>query len=401
MPLLDTATKAIERAAKHIELDNVDALLKPNAVHEFMVDVDGVQIPAFRVQHNNSRGPYKGGIRFHPDVSKDEAQALATLMSIKTAAVGIPMGGGKGGVAFDPRKYDESVVESVSRQYVQHLKDVIGPDKDVPAPDVNTNPQTIDWMVDEYSKLTGDETKASFTGKSLENGGSEGRTAATGRGGVIALREYIAMHKDELKLPLTVAVQGIGNVGYYFAKIATEELPVRVVAVSNSQETVVLSDIGKGTLDFTHSEAGRDTTNSLKELSNTETKPADALVGLDVDVLVLAALDDAVTRENVEDIQAKIVLELANGPITDGANHTLEEKGVVVIPDVIANAGGVIVSYLEWQQNKAAEHWSEEKVNAQLNQILTKSMIDMMKNAKQETCSLKNAAFIMALHRLQ
>lgn len=402
MALLDTATKSITRAAAALGIDEVEKILKPNAVHEFSVEVEGQKIPAFRVQHSSKRGPYKGGIRFHPDVSKDEAQALATLMSIKTAAVDIPMGGGKGGVAFDPRSYDNSVVESVARQYVQNLVDVIGPDKDVPAPDVNTNPKTIDWMVDEYSKLTGDETKASFTGKSLDNGGSEGRTAATGRGGVIALREYIATHKDELTLPLTIAVQGIGNVGYYFAKIATEELPVRVVAVSNSRETISLQSFdGDTSFDFSEAGEGHDTTDALKNRDDVRIDESDALIASDVDVLVLAALDDAVTSDNVDQVSARFILELANGPVDDEAARILEDNNQVVIPDVIANAGGVIVSYLEWKQNLAGEHWDEKTVNEQLDTILSKAMNETMISATRDAIALKQAAFMIALKRLR
>ncbi|MEP6710731.1 MAG: Glu/Leu/Phe/Val dehydrogenase dimerization domain-containing protein, partial [Candidatus Saccharibacteria bacterium] len=289
--MLETAQKSISRAAGLLSLglDDVEALLIPNHVHEFFVKVDGKDVPAFRVQHNDKRGPYKGGIRFHNDVNKDEVQALATLMSFKTAAVGIPFGGGKGGVAFDPRDYGSGVIESVSRQYVDALVDYIGPDKDVPAPDVNTNAQVIDWMVDEYSSLTGDQTKASFTGKSLENGGSAGREAATGRGGVIALREYIASHPD-LSLPLTVAVQGIGNVGFFFAQIAQEELPVRIVAVSNSRRTVSIKNLSDESeqLNFSGLSFSRTAIEKL-ESDDTVSTDSEDILSSEVDVLVFAA----------------------------------------------------------------------------------------------------------------
>ncbi|MDB5177914.1 MAG: Glutamate dehydrogenase [Candidatus Saccharibacteria bacterium] len=396
MPLLDTATSSIHKAARYLGIDDVDTIVRPNHIHDFTVDIEGKKVPAFRVQHSNKRGPYKGGVRFHPLVSKDEAQALATLMSIKTAAVDIPLGGGKGGVAFDPRGYSDEVVESVARQYVRQLNKVIGPDKDIPAPDVNTSAQTIDWMVDEYSLLTGDVTKASFTGKSLENDGSEGREEATGRGGVIALREYIERYKDSLTLPLTMAVQGIGNVGFYFAKIAAEELPVKIIAVSNSKQTLTKQE------GFTFDEitAGDDVIGMLKTQSGTQASDPTTIIGCQTDVLVLAALDDAVTGENAKDVQASIVLELANGPITTDALAELETRQITVIPDVIANAGGVIVSYFEWQQNKAGEHWMLDEINQKLDETMRKAMAEMMERAERDNLLLKDAAFIIALERL-
>ena len=398
MPLLDTATKSIERAAKQLAIKDLPSVLKPDAIHDFFVEIDGQQVPAFRVQHSNKRGPYKGGVRFHPEVSKDEAQALATLMSVKTAAVNIPLGGGKGGVAFDPRLHSAETVESVARQYVRGLVEAIGPDSDIPAPDVNTNAQTIDWMVDEYSQLTGDTTKASFTGKSIANGGSEGREEATGRGGVIALREYINRYKDELDLPLKVAVQGIGNVGFYFAKIATEELPVQIVAASNSRETIIRNDdLG---FDFTDLQPGRNVLDELKKQGDVTTSASDIIISSQVDVLVLAALDDSVSTTNVGEVQASIILELANGPVTDEAFIELQARSVTVIPDVVANAGGVVVSYFEWLQNKANEQWTHDEVNKKLDDIMTEAMKQMMDKAEADSLPLKDAAFMIALERL-
>lgn len=396
MPLLDTATKSLKRAAEHLGIEDLPAVLEPDAVHDFFVDIDGQQVPAFRVQHNNKRGPYKGGVRFHPDVSKDEAQAPAMLMSVKTAAVDIPLGGGKGGVAFDPRLHSAETVEHVARQYVRGLVDVIGPDSDIPAPDVNTSAQIIDWMTDEYSALTGDTSKASFTGKSIANGGSEGREEATGRGGVIALREYIKRHKDELRLPLQVAIQGIGNVGFYFAKIAAAELPIQIVAVSNSRETIMKAD---GFI-FDKLQPGRDAVDILKKQKNVSVSGPEIITGLDVDVLVLAALDDAVSSANVDTVKAPIILELANGPVTDEAFTKLQSRKVTVIPDVIANAGGVVVSYFEWQQNKAGEQWTHGDVNRKLDVIMTRAMGQAMDKAKRDQVPLKDAAFMIALERL-
>lgn len=399
MTMLSSAHAMIHRAAADMgwNQEKQAKFLKPAAEHVFELDVDGVKYPAYRVQHNNARGPFKGGIRFHTHVDLDEVRALATLMSIKAAAVNIPMGGGKGGVVFDPRGSDDKHVEKVARAYVKALHPHIGPDKDVPAPDMNTNAQIIDWMVDEYQLLTSDETKASFTGKSLRNGGSEGREAATGRGGMIVLREFLK--KRGIKSQgLRVAVQGIGNVGFYFAKLAEQELGVRIVAVSNSKQTLV-SKSGE-TLDFSKMLTFRKT--AIDELAGgyPESDDASAVLGADVDVLVLAALEGVVTIENQSDIRAKYILELANGPVEDDALLQLEARGVEIIPDVVANAGGVIVSYIEWLQNKAHEKWLEDTVNARLDVILTKATEEMVLRAKASGCSMKEAAFRIALERL-
>lgn len=402
MSMLDTAQMSIRRAAEGLGLtdDRVRRLFTAEAEHIFEIDVDGVKLPAYRIQHHSGRGPYKGGVRFHPEVHLDEVRALATLMSIKTAAVDIPLGGGKGGVAFDPKLQDKAFVEKVARSYARGLAEHIGPTKDVPAPDVNTDAETIDWMVDEYSKATGDETKASFTGKSLTNGGSAGREAATGRGGVIALREYIAAH-PELPLPLTVAVQGIGNVGFFFAQIAEEELPVRIVAASNSRQALVVKDFLDTTnsLQFKDKLFSRDILTEL-QTADTEVLPAEIVLSLNVDVLVLAALGDVLDGDNEVEVGARTILELANGPVDDRAHEALTARGVSCIPDIVANAGGVIVSYLEWKQNLAGEAWSEDRVNSELDRILSAATRAMVERAKREGISLRDAAFRIALERL-
>lgn len=400
--MLDTAHKSIRNAAKRLGLDDVAItnLFEAEAEHIFEIEVNGYKHPAYRIQHSSKRGPFKGGIRFHEDVNLDEVRALATLMSLKTAAVGIPLGGGKGGVAFDPKLHDAKHIEAVARAYVQHLHSHIGPDKDVPAPDVNTNGQIVDWMVDEYEKLTGDDSKASFTGKTLENGGSEGREAATGRGGVIALREYIAAH-PELPKPLTVAVQGIGNVGFFFAQIAEAELPVRIVAASDSKRTLAVRDFQATTLGLSFKNiAFRKGVLDDIEVDGTVFVERDDILELDVDVLVCAALGDAVTAGNADAIKANVIVELANGPVDDAAYQALTARGVESIPDIIANAGGVIVSYLEWKQNREGEHWNEAKVNRELDTILTKATRKMLDRAKKEDIDLRVAAFENALEVL-
>ena len=394
--MLDHAHDMITRAAErlHFTKEQTDDLLRLDNLHKATITTDGGSYDAFRFQHSDKRGPYKGGIRFHPQVNEDEVKALATLMSVKAAAVDIPMGGGKGGVVIDAKNASEAELEAVARGFVKQFHEHIGPDKDVPAPDVNTDAQIIDWMVDEYEQISGDTTKASFTGKSLANGGSEGRTAATGRGGMIALREY-AKAKGLATDGLRVAVQGIGNVGFFFAQLAQAELGAKIVAVSNSSSTLVRQE----GFDFTDVEFSRGVADVLKQGADEVLSPEDIL-SIDADVLVLAALEDAVNGDNQVQIRANAVMELANGPLDTGALDGLESRGVHVIPDVIANAGGVIVSYLEWKQNKAGERWDEQRVNDELERILASAMRAADERATEEDVSLKQAAFMIALERL-
>ncbi len=390
--MLQTAQAMIRRAGTQLGWSEgqVEEFIVPDAVHRFRVEVGEQTFEAYRVQHNDSRGPYKGGIRFHPAVDMDEVQALATLMTLKCAVMNIPMGGAKGGVAFDPRGFSSAEVDDVARQYVRGLVDAIGPDRDVPAPDVNTSAHTMDVMVDEYERLTSDTSHASFTGKSIAHGGSEGRVAATGRGGMLALREYCQAHGIEAS-GLRVAVQGIGNVGYWFARLAEEELGVTIVAVANSRQTVYNPE-GLSIA----ATAEHDAMSGLRG----ETLPSSAILGIGCDVLVLAALNDAVTIENCDEIRAATVLELANGPITLKASDRLEARGTVIIPDIYANAGGVVVSYLEWVQNKQGEHWSEHEVNEKLEGIMCASFSEIQHCYKTLGYSLKAAAFGVGMGRL-
>lgn len=394
--MLDHARDMITRAAATLKLsqEQTDELLKLDNLHKTTVKTDTAEYQAFRFQHSDKRGPYKGGIRFHPQVNEDEVTALATLMSIKAAAVDIPMGGGKGGVVIDAKNTSDEELEAVARGFVKAFHEHIGPDSDVPAPDVNTDARVIDWMVDEYEKLSGDTTKASFTGKSLENGGSEGRTAATGRGGMIALREYAKANGLDTH-GLTIAVQGIGNVGFYFAQLAQAELGVRVVAVSNSSATLTKAE----GFDFSDLAFSRNVAGTLRQDADNVQAP-EAILAADAQVLVLAALEDAVNGDNQAEITAQVVVELANGPLDSAAHDSLEARGVHVIPDVIANAGGVIVSYLEWKQNKAGEHWDETRVNNELERIMVDAMHQTNQRAQDEQVSLKQAAFMNALERL-
>ena len=394
--MLESARKIITKSAKNLGLSGkqIDDLISPDKTHNVKLNINGKEHDAFRIQHDNSLGPYKGGVRFHHQVDSDEVQALATLMSMKTAAVGIPMGGGKGGVVINPRDFDQTHLEEVAREYVRQLRKHIGPETDVPAPDVNTNAEIIDHMVDEYSKLTGDETVASFTGKSLDNGGSLGREAATGRGGMYVLGEVLKANKVKSR-DVTVAVQGFGNVGFYFAKLASQELGVKIVAASNSRKTILKFD----GFDLGSVEYSRDSVGLIEDQADHKTD-RDAVLNEEVDVLVCAALSDAVTLENHKKVNAKYVLELANGPVDYEAYEKLEKMNVKVIPDIVANAGGVIVSYYEWTQNIEDEKWSEDEVNRKLEEVLVGATKEMILRSKKRKIPYKQAAFEIAIERL-
>lgn len=399
--MLETAHAIIEKVGQRLGLSraDIDYLLKTDAEHIFDITLSsGSTHTAYRVQHNNALGPYKGGIRFHPEVDGNEVRALATLMSFKTAAVGLPLGGGKGGVTVDPRQLSDEELEELSRKYAAHLAPHIGPDKDVPAPDVNTNAQIIDWMVDEYEQETGDTTKASFTGKSIKNGGSLGREAATGRGGVIVLRELLKLMGREEEI-VTIGVQGFGNVGSFFGLIAEQEQPNwRLVAATDSSGGVYKA----GGLSATETDLFKKEHGKLNQFAASETKiiTNEDFVGTDAGVLVFAALGDVVTEANMHTVRAQIVLELANGPVNDAAYEYLTKQGVLVVPDIIANAGGVIVSYLEWLQNRNNEQWSEEVVNQKLDDYLVKATRGMYTYATEHKISLKEAAFALAIRRI-
>lgn len=398
--MLATAQATIREAAQRLGYDEktIEALIEAEAEHVFEVETGGKKYQAFRVQHNNRLGPFKGGIRFHPNVNIDEVRALATLMSLKTAAVNIPMGGGKGGIAVDPRALSKAEVEMLARNYAKHLAPHIGSGKDIPAPDVNTNAEIIDWMVDEYEKTIGAPDKGSFTGKSMDNGGSEGREAATGRGGVIALVEYLRA-KGLLDKPLTVAMQGFGNVGYFFGKVLKDYPNIKLVAIANSKNTWAKQD-GIDVEKFEGKAGAVPRPEELTDLKGTPTAAPEAIISAKADILVLAALEDAVVEANMDQVQADIIVELANGPVSKAAEVYLLKHGKDILPDVVANAGGVIVSYLEWDQNQKAAHWSEAEVNKKLTDILVPATKDMLKYAEKNGLGLKQAAFELALERL-
>ena len=393
MNMLESVEMIVRRAGKRVGLSasEVEDLLRPMYEYNFEITVGKETHQAYRIQHSNALGPFKGGIRFHPHLDVDEVRALATLMTLKCAVVDVPFGGGKGGVAFDPRLYSEEYVREVSKKFVGRLKDVIGPEADIPSTDVNTNGKIIGWMTEEYERLTGDTSHASFTSKDIEHGGSEGRVEATGRGGVIALREYCKEKGINTK-GLTVAVQGVGNVGFYFAQIAQEELGVKIVAVANSRQMIENRD----GLNFRGLEFTRD---ALADIEGSVGR-WDDILRVKADVLVLAALGGAVRMNNESRVTAPIILGLANNPIDDEALRAMEKRGVQIIPDIIANAGGVIVSYLEWQQNRTDDHWTLETVNKELEYIIVKAIKRVMARASRDNISMTDSAFVIAIENL-
>ena len=403
--MLESAQALITKTAEKMQLDGemIKRLIEPEFAHEFALTItmDNGKKKVFkgwRIQHNSALGPYKGGIRFHFETVREEVQALATLMSIKCAVAGLPYGGGKGGIVVDPKKLSKTELERLSRAFANRIAHVIGEDVDVPAPDVNTTPEIMSWMLDEYQRIIGHKSPATFTGKPIAMGGSLGRTEATGRGGLFGLLSLLAKMKKKAK-GTTVAVQGFGNVGYYFAKLATE-VGFKVVAISDSRSGVY--DKNGIDLDRTlKNKKEKGTVSYGKTISNEE------LLELDVDVLVPAALENMVHEKNMAKIKAPIIVEMANGPLTQEAYEYLSKKslpagrqGKGIVPDVFANSGGVIVSYLEWVQGKAGFWWSEKEVNDKLKVMMERAFEAIWKKSVEKKMPLKQAAFEVAIERI-
>ena len=348
----------------------------------------------YRVQHNDALGPTKGGLRFHPDVNVDEVKALAMWMSVKCALLGLPYGGGKGGIACDVDQLSEREIEQLSREYIRAVSSVIGPDKDIPAPDVSTNPQIMAWMVDEYSRIRGENTFGLITGKPLVIGGSKGRVEATGRGLVFATRQLAT----EMGIDFTkarIAVQGFGNVGSVAATISYR-LGASIVAVSDKDgglynpSGIDLDDL----LEYKRINRNLVGYPKAEPISNKD------LLELPVDILFPAALENQITADNAPNIQARIVGEGANGPTTPEADAILFDKGVMVVPDVLGNAGGVTVSYFEWVQNQSRFYWSEDEVNQRLEDYMSRAMAEMHSMHERFGVTLRKAAYLVATDRL-
>ncbi len=348
----------------------------------------------YRSQHSDVIGPCKGGVRFHQDVNLDEVKALSMWMTFKCAVMGLPYGGGKGGVICNPAELSKRELESLSRGYIRTLSQFVGPDRDIPAPDVNTNQQIMGWMMDEYSRMKGYNAPGLITGKPMILGGSAGRGAATGRGTVICIRE--AANRMGLGLRgATAAIQGFGNVGSHTA-LLLDDLGVKVVAIVDARG-------GAYNPSGIHIHEAVDyyqQNGTVKGMPYTESIDSNTLFGLDVDILVPAALENVITLANVDSIKAKIIAEAANGPTTPEAARVLSEKGILQIPDILCNAGGVTVSYFEWVQNIQNYYWSEEEVNQKLETMMVHAFNAVYHMMEERTVSMRRAAYMVAIKRL-
>lgn len=392
----ENALHQIHRGAHVIDVDADVITMLSHPMREVHVSIplkrdDGSleMIEGFRVQHNNWRGPFKGGIRYHQNVDINEVKALATWMTFKCAVADIPMGGGKGGVTFNPKEYSDAELERVTRGWVRAMSGVIGPEIDVPAPDVNTTPQHMAWIADEFGH------PAVVTGKPIEAGGSEGRGEATAQGGYYVLEELF----DDLSLEpelKSVAIQGFGNAGRTFARIAARH-EWKVIAVSDSRGGVYNLD----GLDVEALEKHKDETRSVAGFAGAHEISNAAILELECGLLVPAALENVITQENAPRIQAKVVLELANGPTTPEADDILFEKGIHVVPDILANSGGVSVSYFEWDQNMKDEHWSAQDVDEKLKGLMRDAAKQTWERAQKYKTDLRRGAFVLALERLE
>jgi glutamate dehydrogenase len=406
---LDTQRQFLE-IAKILGLkpEIVEELKEPQRIIKFQIPVkmdDGKTriFFGFRSQHNNALGPFKGGIRFHPEVCEDEIKALSMLMTWKCSLVGLPFGGGKGGVIVDPRKLSRGELERLSRGYVRGVFPLIGPNLDVPAPDVNTNPQIMAWMTDEYSKLKGEDSPAAFTGKPLEMWGLAGRNEATGYGGVVILKKLAEIFNLNPK-ETTLAIQGFGNVGSNFAQFAYKS-GFKILAVSEVEGGVYVKNglDPEATLKCREKKgkiSGCYCVGSVCDLSFGKGISNEEILEMDVDVLVPAAVENVITKENASKIKAKYIIEMANGPVTPEAEEILEKRGIISVPDILANSGGVIASYFEWLQGKERKLWEKERVFQELSKVLEKSFEKVFNLAKKEKINLRKAAEILAVERV-
>ncbi|WP_105199839.1 MULTISPECIES: Glu/Leu/Phe/Val family dehydrogenase [unclassified Pseudoalteromonas] len=373
---------------------NVEVRMDNGHIHYF---------PGYRCQHNNVLGPTKGGIRFHPQVNADEVQALALWMTLKCAVVGIPFGGAKGGVCVDPKTLSPFELERLSRSYVRAMADFIGPERDIPAPDVYTNALIMGWMMDEYEKITRVKNPAVITGKPIALGGSLGRDDATGRGAYLCIKEL--EKRDQLTPQETrVAVQGFGSGGYHVARLLAND-GYKVVAVSDSQgaiyrqEGLNIDSVYRQKQQHKELKAVYCEGSVCEALEHQRLSNAELLVS-DVDILIPAALDGVITAANAAAIQARYIVEIANGPVTSDADAILKNKGVIVIPDILANAGGVTVSYFEWTQNRCGQRWPREKVSEELSQVMQRAFKRANDLVEKHGMDFRDAVYAVALERL-
>ena len=395
------ARQQFNRAADYLDLDqstrNVLSNPKRQLIVSIPVKMDGGDVQVFegyRVQHNIARGPCKGGIRYHPNVTLDEVKALASWMTWKCATVGIPYGGGKGGVICDPKSLSRNELERLTRRYAFEIAPIIGPDRDIPAPDVYTDEQTMAWIMDTISMVRGHTELGVVTGKPISLGGSQGRAEATARGCLYALREGCRVKGMSLQ-DSRVAVHGFGNAGANIARLVAQD-GARVVAACDSK-TGVYCESG---IDVAEALKQKEATTSLAGLKGTKEVAPEDMIGVDCDILLPSALENAITMKNVGQVKAKIVAELANGPTTPGADRVLDDEGVFLIPDILANAGGVTVSYYEWVQDQYSFFWSERQINDTLEQTIRTAFDSVHETAKRYNTDMRTGAYILAVGRV-
>lgn len=408
--IFEDALTHLEQAKQysHADAETIERLSHPQSALEFSIPVrmDNGSLKiftGFRVRYNDSRGPTKGGIRFHPNVTMAEVKALAFWMTLKCALVGIPFGGGKGGVIVDPKQLSRLEVERLSRGFIEQAVDVIGPETDIPAPDVYTNAMIMGWMMDEYSKIVRSYSPAVITGKPISMGGSLGRDDATGRGAYYCIKE-LEKHRGWNPKDITVAVQGFGNAGQHVAQLLHND-GYRIVAVSDSKGGIYSKD-GFDVPSLIQSK--QDTqkvqavycTGTVCEMVPAEHITNEELIELDVDILIPAALENVIREDNVDKIKSKIIVEVANGPITSTADKALAKKECLVIPDILANAGGVTVSYFEWVQNKNGYYWTLEDVHQKLHAIMSREFNCVYELMLEKKIPMRVAAYAHALNRL-
>jgi len=397
----DVFLKQLENGAKVLGLRDyvVDVLREPERVIEVSIPVrmdDGTVkvFKAWRSNHNTALGPAKGGIRYHPDVTKEEVMALSAWMSMKNALMDLPYGGGKGGVKVNPKELSAGELERLSRGFIDRIYKYLGPDQDIPAPDVYTNPKIMAWMMDEYEKLVGAKKPGVITGKPLILGGSEGRGQATSLGGFFVLREALKVKGETLE-GKTAAVQGFGNAGSFMAKFLHEE-GVKVVAVSDSKGGIYKPD----GLPIPEVMRVKQETGAVVNFEGAERITNEELLQLDVDILVPAALEGVITGENADKVKARYIVELANGPVTPEADEILHKKGIFTLPDILANAGGVTVSYFEWVQNRMGYYWEREEVVEKLEKKMRKAFKEVYDAMEKYGINSRQAAYVVALDRI-
>ncbi|MCL4328483.1 MAG: Glu/Leu/Phe/Val dehydrogenase [Candidatus Thermoplasmatota archaeon] len=398
----DIAQRQLDKAAKVINLDKqaLAILREPMKILQVSIPLkmdngETEVFTGFRVHYNNARGPTKGGIRFHPEEKLSTVKALAAWMTWKTAIVGIPLGGGKGGVICDPKKMSQGELERLSRAYVRAIGEFIGPEVDIPAPDVYTTPQIMAWMMDEYETLVGKSSPGVITGKPLELGGSLGRGDATARGGLYVLREGAKRLGLDLS-KATVAVQGFGNAGQFAVKLVREMFGSKVVAVSDTKGGIYSKD----GIDYDKLVQHKKKTGTVENFPGTKNITNEELLELPVDILIPAAIENQLTGSNANNIKAKVVLELANGPTTPEADDILFKKKVLLLPDFLSNSGGVTVSYFEWAQNVSGYYWTEEEVYARLDQRLTESAKAVLDASQKLKIDPRTAAYTISIKRV-